>query len=79
MTAPLAIQKAIRAALVADAGVTALVPSGSILDTNARPAPSPSIILGEDQLADDGDYLARDVLHVYSTVHVWKRKPRWPA
>lgn len=72
ITAPLIIQKAIRAALVADAGLIALVPAAAILDTNSRPAPSPSIILGEDQLVDDGDMIARDLLHVYSTLHLWK-------
>jgi hypothetical protein len=74
-SAPLVIQKAIRGALVADSGITAMVPATSILDTNARPAPSPSIILGEDQLVDDGDHIARDVLHVYSTLHVFKKEP----
>jgi hypothetical protein len=75
VTLPLVIQRAIRAALVADAGVMSLVPAASILDTNARPAPSPSIILGEDQLIDDGDHIARDVLHIFSTLHLWKKEP----
>ncbi len=73
MSASLACQKAIRAALVGDAGVTALVPAASILDRNARPNPDPSIIIGEDQEVDE-DRIARDVLRIYSTVHVWKRE-----
>jgi hypothetical protein len=73
-TAPLIIQQAIRNALVADAGVTALVPATAILDTNSRPAPSPSIILGEDQLVDDGEMIARDVLTIYSTLHIWQKE-----
>jgi hypothetical protein len=73
-TAPLIIQQAIRNALVTDAGLTALVPATAILDTNSRPAPSPSIILGEDQIVDDGEMIARDVLTVYSTLHLWKKE-----
>ena len=74
-TLPLVIQKAIRATLVADAGITALVPATSVLDTNARPTPSPSIILGEDQIVDEGQKLARDVLTVNSTLHIWQKEP----
>ncbi len=73
MSASLACQKAIRAALVADAGVIALVPAASILDRNARPNPTPSIIIGEDQELDE-DRIARNVVRVFSTVHVWQRE-----
>jgi hypothetical protein len=75
MAAELVMQKAIRARLVGTAAVTALIVPEAILDTNARPAPSPSIILGEGQLVDDGDHVARDVSHLYSTLHVWKKEP----
>lgn len=74
MIAALAVQKAIRARLVGSAGVIALVPAASILDRNARPAPDPSIILGEDQAVDEGD-ISRKVQRVYSTLHVWKKEP----
>lgn len=74
MSATLAVQKAIRARLVADAAVTALVPAASILDRNSRPAPDPSIILGEDQ-AVDGGFVDRGPLRVYSTLHLWKAEP----
>jgi hypothetical protein len=75
MTAALALQKALRNTLITDAGLTSLVPAASVLDTNSFPAPSPSIILGEDQIVDDGDHIARDVAHIYSTLHVWKKEP----
>lgn len=68
------IQKAIRARLVNTAAVTALVPALSILDRNERPAPDPSIILGEDQIIDDGDMIDRSVSRVVSTLHIWKRE-----
>jgi len=74
MSAALAVQKAIRARLVATPAVTELVPAASILDRNSRPAPDPSIVLGEDQIVDEGR-IARDVVLVYSTLHVWKREP----
>jgi hypothetical protein len=73
MSASLAAQKAIRARLVATTAVTALVPATNIIDRNARPNPDPSIVIGEDQELDD-DRIARDVVRIYSTVHVWKRE-----
>ena len=70
-----AVQVAIRARLVATPAVVALVPAASILDRNQRPAPSPSIILGESQAVDEGDSIARNRARVYHTLHVWKREP----
>ncbi|MBN8999563.1 MAG: DUF3168 domain-containing protein [Rhizobiales bacterium] len=73
MSATLAVQKAIRARLVDTSAVTALVPAANILDRNSRPAPDPSIVLGEDQLVDAG-FVDRDPARVYSTLHLWKRE-----
>jgi hypothetical protein len=70
----LALQKAIRARLISTAAVTALVPADHILDRNQRPAPDPSIVLGEDQVVNEGVTLSRDVVHVYTTLHIWKRE-----
>lgn len=75
MSADLAVQKALRARLVATSAVTALVPAASILDVNQRPAPDPSIILGETQAVDEGTSLQRNHIRIYHTVHVWKREP----
>jgi hypothetical protein len=74
MSAPLAVQKAIRTRLAAFPPVTLLVPAGNILDRNSRPAPDPSIIIGEDQEIDENRH-ARDIVRVVSTLHVWKREP----
>ena len=74
MSASLALQKALRARLIATSAVTDLVPAASILDRNARPNPDPSIILGEDQEVDE-NRIARDVVRVYATLHVWKKEP----
>lgn len=71
----LAVQKAIRARLTGAAAVIALVPAASILDRNARPAPDPSIILGEDQVVDPGISIDRSVVRVHSTIHIWKTEP----
>lgn len=71
----LAVQKAIRARLTGTTAVTALVTASSILDRNERPAPDPSIILGEDQVVDPGMSIARDVVRVHSTIHIWKTEP----
>lgn len=75
MSASLAVQTAIRARLVATSAVTALVPSAAIDDANSPPARDVSIVLGEDQEVDEGQSIARDVLRVYSTLHIWKKEP----
>jgi hypothetical protein len=69
---PLDVQKAVFARLTGTPAVTALVPVASILDRNARPAPSPSIILGEDQVLE-GDDIARNQYRVISTLHIWEK------
>ncbi len=73
MSASLAVQKAIRARLVGWPGVVALVPASKILDRNSRPAPDPSIVLGEDQEVDE-ERVARNVVRVYSTLHIWQKE-----
>lgn len=75
MSAELAVQIAIRARLSGAAEVIALVPVDAILDVNKRPAPTPSIILGESQSIDEGDSIARTRERVFHTIHVWKREP----
>lgn len=75
MSADLAFQIALRARLIGTAAVTDLVPAASILDRHQRPAPSPSIILGETQLVDEGTSLKRRHQRLFHTVHVWKREP----
>lgn len=74
MNPDLTVQIAIRERLTGTPGVTALVPAGSIIDANQRPAPSPSIILGECQTVDEGTSLRRAHVRVYHTLHVWKRE-----
>lgn len=74
MSADLALQKAVRARLAATAAVTALVPAAAILDRHARPAPDPSIIMGEGQTVEGGD-IARKMQRVYFDLHVWKKEP----
>lgn len=75
MTPELALQKAVRGRLISEGAVTNLVPAGSILDRNERPAPDPSIIMGEGQSVDEGDSIARDRVRVYLDLHIWKREP----
>lgn len=75
MSVALAVQKALRARLVDTPAVTALVPATGILDRNQRPAPSPSIVLGEAQVLDEGESIARKRLRVVHTAHVWKKEP----
>lgn len=74
MTADLEVQKALRARLVGTPAVVALVPATSILDVNQRPAPMPSIILGDSQAIDEGTSLRRAHVRVTHTLHLWKRE-----
>jgi hypothetical protein len=74
MSADHALQTAIRLRLVATPAVTALVPAVSILDVNQRPAPVPSIIIGEGQ-AVEGDRIDRRDQRLFMTLHVWKKEP----
>lgn len=75
MTAELELQKALRARLTTTAALMALVPTSNVLDTNQRPAPRPSIILGESQAVDEGTSLKRTHTRIYHTIHVWTREP----
>lgn len=75
MTPELALQKAVRARLTSFPSVTMLVPATSILDRNERPAPDPSIIIGEGQSVDENDSIKRRLTRVYMDLHVWKKEP----
>lgn len=74
MSADLAVQRAVRARLVATAELVALVPALSILDVNQRPAPVPSIIIGEGQTLE-GDRTDRRDQRIVLGLHVWKKEP----
>lgn len=75
MTPEIALQTAVRMRLVEWAALAAMVPALSILDRNERPAPDPSIIIGEGQSRDEGDSMARDRTTVFLDLHVWKKEP----
>ena len=74
MSIDLEVQKALRARFTTTAALMALVPASNVLDTNQRPAPVPSIILGESQAVDEGTSLTRTHTRIYHTIHVWKRE-----
>jgi hypothetical protein len=73
MSAEIALQKALRARLVATPAVIALVPAGSVLDRNERPAPDPSIVIGEATSQDDGA-MTRNRTRIFADIHIWKRE-----
>lgn len=75
MSVDLETQKAIRARLIATSAVTALVPANHILDVNQRPAPDPSIIMGDSQQVDEGTSLKRRHSRIFHSLHIWKREP----
>lgn len=73
MSADLALQQAVRSRLIATSAVTSLVPAQNIIDINQRPAPMPSIIIGQGQSVE-GDRIDRRDQRVYLDLHVWKRE-----
>jgi hypothetical protein len=60
------LQKAIRARLLASAGLMALVPADNVIDTTGRPERMPSINIGEGQTV----YRRFDST-TYATLHIW--------
>lgn len=74
MSADIAVQKAIRTRLVNSPDIIVSVPASSILDVNQRPAPMPSIIIGEGQTLE-GNRIDRRDQRVVLDLHVWKREP----
>lgn len=69
----LVLQRLIRARLIADAGVTDLVPAGSIVSQPRKPDPSPVIIIGEGHafLADLDDTFHDEAFVI---VDAWARE-----
>lgn len=75
MSPDLELQKAIRSKLISSPTVSALVPAASILDRHERPAPRPSIILGQSQMVDEGTSMKRRHHRIYHDLHVWVKEP----
>lgn len=68
----LALQTAIRAALVADPAVSALVPAANIRSGSTRPDKTPAIIMGDGTTELHGhDYRAQRTAWVSLDLHVW--------
>lgn len=69
------VQIALRNRLIATPELLELVPAANILDTNQRPAPVPSILMGESQNVDEGNSIKRRRTRIYHTLHIWTREP----
>lgn len=75
MTEPsLALQKAIRAQLVASPSLTALVPAANVFDRSTRPEKFPCIIVGDGQTVLAGDDYGRRRVRIYADLHVWTKE-----
>ena len=68
----LAIQKAIYKRLTTTPEVLSLVPLTNILDRNQLPKADPLILIGNDQLVEDGSDVRRCIWRVFSTLDIWK-------
>lgn len=75
MSADLELQKAILGRLTGTPAVISLVPAANILDRHERPAPVPSIILGETQVMDESVIDRRRRVRIYHDLHIWVREP----
>lgn len=73
MSADFALQKAIYARLVGTPAVLTLVPADNIVDRNSRPAPDPSIVIGDGQ-AVEGERIDRRDQRLFMDLHVWKKE-----
>jgi hypothetical protein len=74
MSPSLNLQAGMRAALVADPAMTALVPAAQIFDRHARPEVFPCIIMGEMQEMLDDMAIERNYVRLFPTIHVWDRE-----
>lgn len=70
----LALQTTIRARLIADPAVLALVPANDITDRHGRPARFPSITFGEAREYPLGG-VKRDSARVALDLHIWTDTP----
>ena len=71
MIASLALQKAIRAALIAHAPLTNLVPAEAIVDAHATPLTFPSIIIGDGSEQPLDLTFSDNHVEAFADVHAW--------
>ncbi|WP_311028218.1 DUF3168 domain-containing protein [Mesorhizobium koreense] len=72
MTEPsLAVQIAIRSALIASPAVTGIVPSAHIFDRRTRPELFPCIIIGDANTALEPITLTRSHVRLFADLHIW--------
>ncbi len=74
MDPSLALQRAVRARMIAASAVTALVPASAILDRRSRPEVFPCIILGEG-ISRHADRYATFFDHIITDIHVFTTEP----
>jgi hypothetical protein len=76
MSADGALEDAIRACLLADAGVLALVPAAHLMFRQGTRTPSPSIISGPSHALPMGqDNMGKTRVQVFQQWDVWKAEP----
>lgn len=74
MNAELEVQKALRARLIGNAELLAILPAAHVVDTGSRPSAMPSIIIGDGQAVDEGTSIKRTHLRIFHDLHVWMRE-----
>ncbi|WP_020185064.1 DUF3168 domain-containing protein [Methylopila sp. 73B] len=71
--APVALQRALRARLIATAAVVAAVPAAQIVDAHARPETFPCVQIGEGTALRENMTLARQHVRVLMKLDVWTK------
>lgn len=75
MSPSASLQDAMRAALVADPAMTALVAADHIYERHKRLEDFPCVVIGEvHEIADDLT-LERNTFRLFPTLHIWVREP----
>lgn len=75
MSKTLELQRALRGVFLASPEVAFLVGPGGILDTHKRPAPSPSVVLGEDLARPVPGNVKGDRIEVTHDLHIYVAEP----
>jgi hypothetical protein len=70
----IAVQIAIRSALVASASIIDMVPASRIFDRTTRPEIMPCVIVGDGHTVNESTTLSRSHVRVFADVHIWTQE-----
>lgn len=71
--ASLAVQGAVRSALISSPALTALVPAKNVRDRHSKPSDFPLVVVGDGQTVREDTTYSRRTVRVYSDIHIWTK------